>query len=641
VIRLKLGIVGCGKIASTVRLPFLGKIDGVEVVAAVDTNDERLRETLEKFHVDEGYADYRSMLEKADVEAVYVCTPPETHFQVVMNSVNHGKHVFCEKPIATTVKEGLTIKKRMEEKGRDLSKRLVLMPAHNFIFAPCFVQALQFIEKGEVGTVKKIQGCAASNLMFYGAKTDFRVHAKGGVIEDQLPHVIYLAHEVGGRLERIVSVEPLRRGHTVVDEVSVEAELTSGVAASLSAKWAGFVPGLKFEVIGDLGQIKMDLLRTPYNLTIVKNGEARAIHMGRRLRQYLDVFRFRHPSYLNEQLHFLKCVEGTEREQVTIDDGIELVKTMSEIMTLYEESPYSPTGREKTVIMRVEEDVEGAIQKSIEMLGGLNFKKNASVVIKPNVCSHKNVDNMIITDPRVLEAIINIVKPRTKNIIVVESDNNSGTADERVTKSGVMDLIEKCNVEFLNLSEDDFEEREVGGLTIQIPKTVLKADFFINAPKVKTCDIEHTFITIAMKNMFGTLANRNKPKLHPQLMEILVFLNRTIRQNLIIVDGIVGMQGLGPCHGTPVNLGLIVSGLNPVTVDAACCHIMGINPYAVEPLWKAYKVGVGEINIDKIEVLGEHIQNVKTKFNYPTFSTKNAWDALRTSFKTYLGSRLG
>ena len=633
---MKVGIVGCGRIATLVRLPLLEKIEEVEVVATADTNEERLRETLEKFHVDEGYTDYRRMLEKADVEAVYVCTPPETHFQIVIDSVNHGKHVFCEKPIATTVKEGLAIKKRVEAKGKHSSKRLVLMPAHNFIFTPCFAQALQFIKNGEIGTVQKIQGCAASNLMFYGAKTDFRVHAKGGVIEDQLPHVIYLAHEAGGPLERIVSVEPLRRGHTVVDDVSVKAKLTSGVATNLSAKWAGFIPGLKFEVTGDLGQIKMDLLRTPYNLTILKDGEARAIHMGRRLRQYLDVFRFRHPSYLNEQLHFVKCVEGTEKERVTIDDGIELVKTLSEIMTLYEESPYSPIGRERAMIMRAGKDIEGTVQKSIDSLGGLNFKKNASVVIKPNICYHKNVENMVITDPRVLEAIINIVKRKTKNVTVVESDSRSGTADERVTKSGVMDLIEKCNVEFLNLSEDDFEEREVGGLTLQIPETVLEADFFINTPKVKTCNIEHTFITIAMKNMFGTLANKNKPKVHSQLMEILVFLNRTIRQNLIIVDGIVGMQGLGPMQGTPVNLGLIISGLNPVTVDAVCCHVIEINPYAVEPLWKAYKAGVGEISIDKIEVLGESIENVKTKFNYPTFSTKNALDALRTSFKIYL-----
>ncbi len=141
-----------------------------------------------------------------------------------------------------------------------------------------------------------------------------------------------------------------------------------------------------------------------------------------------------------------------------------------------------------------------------------------------------------------------------------------------------------------------------------------------------------------MKNMFGTLANKKKPNLHSQLMEILVFLNRIIRQDLIIVDGIVGMQGLGPIQGEPVNLGLIISGLNPVTVDAVCCHIMRINPYAVEPLWKAHKGGVGEIDMERIQVLGETIDAVKTKFSHPVLSPRNVLTALKTSFKTHIRS---
>ncbi len=120
-------------------------------------------------------------------------------------------------------------------------------------------------------------------------------------------------------------------------------------------------------------------------------------------------------------------------------------------------------------------------------------------------------------------------------------------------------------------------------------------------------------------------------------MEILVFLNRNIRQDLIIVDGIVGMQGLGPIQGEPVNLGLVISGLNPVTVDAVCCNIMGINPYAVEPLWKAYKAGVGEIDIQRIEILGEEIDAVRTKFSYPVLSPRNVITALKTSLKSHIG----
>jgi uncharacterized protein (DUF362 family) len=96
------------------------------------------------------------------------------------------------------------------------------------------------------------------------------------------------------------------------------------------------------------------------------------------------------------------------------------------------------------------------------------------------------------------------------------------------------------------------------------------------------------------------------------------------------------MEGMGPIRGSPVQLDLIISGLNPVTVDTVCCHIMEINPYVVEPLWKAYKAGVGEINIKHIQVIGEAISNVKTKFRLPSLTPQNIFTALKTSLKVYL-----
>jgi uncharacterized protein (DUF362 family) len=139
-----------------------------------------------------------------------------------------------------------------------------------------------------------------------------------------------------------------------------------------------------------------------------------------------------------------------------------------------------------------------------------------------------------------------------------------------------------------------------------------------------------------MKNMFGVLANKKKTVFHDHLIDVITFLNRTINQDLIIVDGVIGMEGLGPIQGRPVDLGLIISGLNPVTVDAVCCHIVGINPYAVETLWKAYKTGVGEIDINKITVLGENIPDIQKKFIHPVLSPKNVAAALKTRVKAYL-----
>jgi len=229
-----------------------------------------------------------------------------------------------------------------------------------------------------------------------------------------------------------------------------------------------------------------------------------------------------------------------------------------------------------------------------------------------------------------------MAREKTNDIVVVESDNNSGSADERVEKTGMLGIIEECGAEFVNLSRDDCQEHEVSGSVIRVPKTVLQADYFINLPKMKTCNIENTFITISMKNMFGILADKKKMRLHKKIVDVLLHINRTIPQDFIVVDGIIAMEGLGPVWGTPVQLDLIVSGSNPVTVDATCCNIMGINPYSIEVLWRAYEKGLGEIDIGRIGVSGVDIRTVRSKFAYPVFMKKNITGALRTAFKTYL-----
>ena len=637
--RINVGIIGCGAVAEKCHLPAVRGIPEIKVKALADINQENALRLAEKFDLKDAsiLTDYRQLLRNADVDAVWILTPPQLHAKMIADAIRFGKHVLCEKPIATTLKEVEMIRKTLRDEGEN-AQNLILMPAHNFIFTMCFSHSLNLLGGGEIGKLREIKAHTSSNLMFYGAKMDFRMQAKGGVIEDQMPHVIYLSQKVGGPIEKILSITPRRKGRTVVEDVQVEAEFRDGVKAVLSASWSGFIPTLRFEVTGESGRISMDLLRTPYNLIIVRNGEAERIRMGRSVRQYLDVLRSMHPSYFYEHMHFLGLIDRAIEPLVTMESGFALVEVLDKIIRTLDESSSRTTFdmRKKVALVRIEVDVEAAVRESIRLIGGLNIKKDARVVVKPNVCFWRNTESMIITDPMVLRAVLRMVKEKTANVLVVESDNNSGTADERIRKSGVLEVIEDCGTEFLNLSRDEYEEHEVAGSVIRIPKTALEADYFINLPKIKTCNIENMLVTIAMKNMFGVLADKKKVRLHKNLMEALLYINKAVRQDMVIVDGIVAMEGLGPIWGTPVPLNLIVSGLNPVTVDAVCCHVMGINPYAVEAIWNAYKAGMGEIDVNRVEILGEKLENVKRSFRHPVFLTKNITGAIRTAFKTYL-----
>ncbi len=286
----------------------------------------------------------------------------------------------------------------------------------------------------------------------------------------------------------------------------------------------------------------------------------------------------------------------------------------------------------RVAIVDASEDVEAAVRRSVELLGGLGLEGGEHVIIKPNLCNAKNPHGMVITDFRVIEAIISLIKEKTDKITVVESDNISDTADNRAEKSGLLNLLDGMGVEFFNLSGDEYEVHEVAGKKLRLPKTVLEADY-VNLPKIKTEG--HVGVTLSIKNLFGLLCRRKKSRLHGKLNEILPYLAKVIRSDLILVDGIVAMEGNGPIIGTPKELGIIVAGTTPLSTDAICSRIMGFDPADIRYLVRTREMGLGEIDLDKIEVVGEDWRRFASEFERP-YSFKATLKSLKSIGERYL-----
>jgi len=284
-------------------------------------------------------------------------------------------------------------------------------------------------------------------------------------------------------------------------------------------------------------------------------------------------------------------------------------------------------------IVEAGEDIPEAVRRAVKLLGGLGLRGGERVVVKPNLCNAKNPDGMVITDFRIIEAVIGLVREHSDSVVVVESDNISDTADNRARKSGLLDLLDGLGVEFLNLSGDEYEVHEVAGRKLRLPRTVLDADYFVNLPKIKTEG--HVKVTLSIKNLFGVPQRRKKSSLHSKLGEILPYLAKVIRSDLIVVDGIVAMEGNGPLIGTPRELGVVVGGVNPVSVDAVCSRMMGFDPREIGYLDAANAMGLGEIDIDGIEVVGDGWERFACEFERP-YSLRASLKSLRSIRKVYL-----
>ena len=98
---------------------------------------------------------------------------------------------------------------------------------------------------------------------------------------------------------------------------------------------------------------------------------------------------------------------------------------------------------------------------------------------------------------------------------------------------------------------------------------------------------------MCLKNMIGCLVGQeNKKKTHKSLAKNIISINKQIKPHLHIVDGLIGMEGLGPTRGTPVNTGVIIVGTDPYLIDLACAKIAEFDYRKVTTLRAAEDMGI-------------------------------------------------
>ena len=99
---IRIGIIGCGGIASGKHMPSLKKLEGVEMVAFCDILRDKAEAAKAKFGTPDAkvYENYKELLEDKTIDVVHVCTPNRSHSFITVDALEAGKHVMCEKPMA-------------------------------------------------------------------------------------------------------------------------------------------------------------------------------------------------------------------------------------------------------------------------------------------------------------------------------------------------------------------------------------------------------------------------------------------------------------------------------------------------------------------------------------------------------------
>jgi predicted dehydrogenase len=121
--KVKVGIIGCGAIAEQKYYMAISSIPEAEVVAFCDIIPKKAKALRRMFKAEGAkiYEDYRELLKDDSIDIVHVCTPNVSHAPITVAALKAGKHVLCEKPMATTYKDAKLMCDTAKEEGKLLS----------------------------------------------------------------------------------------------------------------------------------------------------------------------------------------------------------------------------------------------------------------------------------------------------------------------------------------------------------------------------------------------------------------------------------------------------------------------------------------------------------------------------------------
>jgi len=307
--------------------------------------------------------------------------------------------------------------------------------------------------------------------------------------------------------------------------------------------------------------------------------------------------------------------------------------------------------KSRVSIVNVEGDnIEAAVREAVQILGGIDrfIEPKGSYLIKPNLFMNKTADEGATTDTRIVMVLAEMIKGFGAQPVVGECPAMASYARPDIVFDGlgVRQLCKEAGVE-LNFLDRELPIK-VENLNAEVvkdfwfPKFALMCDGIINVPKLKTHGL--TTLTCAVKNFFGLQQGGSKANHHvrtgndaERFSRLLIDLYECVRCNvrLNIVDAVVGMEGDGPTTGEPIEVNLILAGMDAVAVDLVASAVIGWDPMEVGTNFVASERGLGPTSLEEIEVVGVPIEEAVCHFKRPQTCKPGSMPSILISSSTW------
>lgn len=362
---IRLGLIGCGEIGA-LRAAAIERLTTHQLVAVSDVDEDRAR-TLSAKYGGVVEPDWRRLVQRDDLEAVVISTPPHLHAEMCINALESGKHVLCEKPLGRTPEECRSILQAADQNGRFIAT------GFNYRFYPSIQKARALLNSGVIGELDHVRSYAGYSAKDHNHPWLHDVEVMGGgALRDNGIHLIDLTHYFLGDVAEVKGFTRDRVWNFNGCEDNGFALLRNraGKVASLQASWTEW-KGYRFlvELYGTRGCIIASCfpMITKVISTSELGGRTRSkthffplVHLREHLHSYRWVVT---QSFVEELEAFARAVRGEDTSIATGLDGLRAVEIAHEASS----QPSSGSG-ESDLALNSAQQVENVASSAADQL---------------------------------------------------------------------------------------------------------------------------------------------------------------------------------------------------------------------------------------------------------------------------------
>ena len=248
-------------------------------------------------------------------------------------------------------------------------------------------------------------------------------------------------------------------------------------------------------------------------------------------------------------------------------------------------------------------------------------------MLKPNLLALKPPESAVCTHPEVVRAVTLEIIEAGGEVFLGDSPGVGSLAGV-LKKAGIMPVIRELGIQVVPFRTPVPVPVPEGGVSrsFLLAEEATRYDLIINLPKFKTHGM--MTLTLAVKNMFGTVVGAAKPGWHLQASDTVRFADMlldvwsALPPGLSVMDGIIAMEGNGPGSGDPLALGLIMASPSALALDSVAGPVAGLPIERHPVLYQARARGLEGTRSDQVQVLGEVVEDVRRVFRFPDSASR-------------------